>query len=65
MSVVHDSVSIQAAAVALDADVVVPESAAGAVLFAHGSGSGRHVRRGGESKRDSPHRERVRPGSPT
>ena len=28
--------------VALEADVVVPESARGVVLFAHGSGSSRH-----------------------
>jgi dienelactone hydrolase len=34
--------AIPAAGVVLDADVVVPESAQGVVLFAHGSGSGRH-----------------------
>jgi putative phosphoribosyl transferase len=42
MHVVHDSLAIQVAGVALDADVVVPESAQGVVLFAHGSGSSRH-----------------------
>jgi putative phosphoribosyl transferase len=42
VSVVHESLAIQAAGVALDADVAVPESASGVVLFAHGSGSGRH-----------------------
>jgi dienelactone hydrolase len=42
MNVVQESLAIQAAGVALDADVVVPESALGVVLFAHGSGSGRH-----------------------
>jgi len=42
MNVVQESVAIQAAGVALDADVVVPESALGVVLFAHGSGSSRH-----------------------
>jgi putative phosphoribosyl transferase len=33
---------IAAAGVALDADVVMPQAARGAVLFAHGSGSSRH-----------------------
>jgi dienelactone hydrolase len=42
MTVTQDSLSIPASGVALDADVVVPESARGAVLFAHGSGSSRH-----------------------
>jgi dienelactone hydrolase len=42
MTVVQDSLAIPAAGVVLAADVVVPESAHGAVLFAHGSGSGRH-----------------------
>ena len=41
MNVVQDSLAIQAAGVTLDADVVVPESAQGVVLFAHGSGSSR------------------------
>jgi putative phosphoribosyl transferase len=41
MNVVQDSLAIQAAGVALEADVVVPESAEGVVLFAHGSGSSR------------------------
>jgi putative phosphoribosyl transferase len=39
---VHQSLRIPAAGVTLDADVVVPGSASGVVLFAHGSGSGRH-----------------------
>ncbi len=42
MSGVRNSVAIQAAGVVLEADLVVPESARGAVLFAHGSGSSRH-----------------------
>lgn len=41
MTVVHQSMQIPAAGVVLEADVVVPESARGVVLFAHGSGSGR------------------------
>ncbi len=41
MNVVKDSLAIQAAGVALDADLLVPESAQGVVLFAHGSGSSR------------------------
>ncbi|GAA1768261.1 dienelactone hydrolase family protein [Luedemannella helvata] len=36
------SVPIDVAGVVLDADIVVPEHARGAVLFAHGSGSSRH-----------------------
>ncbi|RCG27316.1 hydrolase [Sphaerisporangium album] len=39
---VTETVSIPAAGVSLDADVVVPRPAHGVVLFAHGSGSGRH-----------------------
>ena len=42
VSVVQNSLTIQAAGVVLNADVVVPESAKAVVLFAHGSGSGRH-----------------------
>jgi putative phosphoribosyl transferase len=42
MSPLTESLRIGAAGVALDADVVVPESAQGVVLFAHGSGSSRH-----------------------
>jgi dienelactone hydrolase len=42
MTVTQDNLSIPASGVALDADVVVPESARGVVLFAHGSGSSRH-----------------------
>ena len=42
MSVVRDSVTIPAAGVELEADVVVPPSAAGVVGFVHGSGSCRH-----------------------
>jgi dienelactone hydrolase len=45
MTVVQDSLAIPAAGVVLDADVVVPDSALGVVLFAHGSGSGRHSTR--------------------
>jgi putative phosphoribosyl transferase len=41
-SVIHQDVRISAAGVVLEADVGVPESPRGAVLFAHGSGSGRH-----------------------
>jgi len=41
MSVVQQSMQIPAAGVLLEADVVIPESAQGVVLFAHGSGSGR------------------------
>jgi putative phosphoribosyl transferase len=42
MHAVHQSLRIPAAGVTLEADVVVPGSASGVVLFAHGSGSGRH-----------------------
>jgi dienelactone hydrolase len=38
----YESLSLAAAGVALDADVAVPDSARGVVLFAHGSGSSRH-----------------------
>jgi predicted alpha/beta-hydrolase family hydrolase len=40
-----ESLEIPAAGIALTADVTVPESAQGVVLFAHGSGSGRHSTR--------------------
>jgi dienelactone hydrolase len=40
--IVRRTERIPAAGVVLDADVSVPESPRGAVLFAHGSGSGRH-----------------------
>jgi len=36
------SVQVSAGGVRLDGDLVVPEGARGVVLFAHGSGSGRH-----------------------
>jgi dienelactone hydrolase len=39
---VRESVRIPVVGVALEADLVVPESAPGVVLFAHGSGSSRH-----------------------
>ncbi|MFH8800767.1 dienelactone hydrolase family protein [Streptomyces sp. NPDC017936] len=42
MNAVTESVRMPAAGVVLDADVVIPEVARGVVLFAHGSGSGRH-----------------------
>jgi putative phosphoribosyl transferase len=42
MDAVHHSLRIPAAGVTLEADVVVPDAASGVVLFAHGSGSGRH-----------------------
>lgn len=42
MGDVELSVRIPVAGAVLDADVAVPEQARGAVLFAHGSGSGRH-----------------------
>lgn len=42
MSEVELSVRIPVGEVVLDADVAVPRDARGAVLFAHGSGSGRH-----------------------
>jgi putative phosphoribosyl transferase len=42
MNVVERSLQIPADSVVLDADLAVSESAAGVVLFAHGSGSSRH-----------------------
>jgi putative phosphoribosyl transferase len=42
MNPVHQSLEITAAGAVLEADVVVPEPARALVLFAHGSGSGRH-----------------------
>jgi putative phosphoribosyl transferase len=42
MRTVEQSLQIPAAGVVLEADVVVPEPVHGVVLFAHGSGSGRH-----------------------
>jgi dienelactone hydrolase len=42
MTMTTSSLTIPATEVALDADVVIPESAQGVVLFAHGSGSSRH-----------------------
>jgi putative phosphoribosyl transferase len=42
MHAVHHSLRVPAAGVTLEADVVVPDAASGVVLFAHGSGSGRH-----------------------
>jgi putative phosphoribosyl transferase len=42
MDVIEQSPRIPAAGVELDAEVVVPQPAQGMVLFAHGSGSGRH-----------------------
>jgi putative phosphoribosyl transferase len=41
-NVTEQSLRIPAAGIMLDADVVVPRQARGVVLFAHGSGSGRH-----------------------
>jgi putative phosphoribosyl transferase len=41
-NVIHQSLRIPAAGAVLEADVGLPESPRGAVLFAHGSGSGRH-----------------------
>jgi hypothetical protein len=38
----HQSLRIPVCGVVLAADVGIPETARGAVLFAHGSGSGRH-----------------------
>ena len=38
----RSQVRIPVGAIALEGDLEVPESAAGLVLFAHGSGSGRH-----------------------
>ena len=42
MNAVNQSLQIPAAGVVLEADVVVPEPPRALVLFAHGSGSGRH-----------------------
>jgi putative phosphoribosyl transferase len=42
MSTVPETLTIPGAGVALQADVVVPPSAEGVVLFVHGSGSSRH-----------------------
>jgi dienelactone hydrolase len=42
MTAAQQSVAIATGGVTLEADVVVPEPALGVVLFAHGSGSGRH-----------------------
>jgi pimeloyl-ACP methyl ester carboxylesterase len=42
MNAVSQSLGITVAGVLLEADLVVPENARGVVLFAHGSGSGRH-----------------------
>lgn len=39
---IHQSLRIPAAGVVLEADLGMPESPRGVVLFAHGSGSGRH-----------------------
>lgn len=41
-NVIHQSRQIPTAGVVLEADIGLPESPRGAVLFAHGSGSGRH-----------------------
>ena len=41
-NVIHQSRQVPAAGVVLQADIGLPESPCGAVLFAHGSGSGRH-----------------------
>ena len=41
-NVIHQSCQVRAAGVVLEADIGLPESPRGAVLFAHGSGSGRH-----------------------
>src|SRR3954468_13926403 len=38
----HQSLRIPVAGVVLDADLGMPETPRGVVLFAHGSGSGRH-----------------------
>lgn len=40
--VIHQSLQIPAAGVVLEADIGLPECPRAAVLFAHGSGSGRH-----------------------
>src|SRR5215211_4310317 len=42
MAATETSVRIPVVGVVLDADVVVPPNPRGVVLFAHGSGSGRH-----------------------
>jgi dienelactone hydrolase len=42
VNAVQQSLEIPAGGVVLDADIVVPETARGVVLFAHGSGSSRH-----------------------
>jgi dienelactone hydrolase len=42
MKLLEQSLRIPVGSVTLDADVVVPDPARGAVLFAHGSGSSRH-----------------------
>jgi putative phosphoribosyl transferase len=42
MHIVEESLRIPVTGAVLDADVVVPGQAQGVVLFAHGSGSGRH-----------------------
>ena len=42
MNAAEQSLSIPVAGVSLEADVVVPVDARGVVVFAHGSGSGRH-----------------------
>ncbi|GAA2077641.1 dienelactone hydrolase family protein [Actinomadura alba] len=42
MHIVEESLLIPVAGVTLEADVVLPDQAQGVVLFAHGSGSGRH-----------------------
>ena len=42
MDAVRQSLQIAAAGAQLEADLVVPEAARGMVLFAHGTGSGRH-----------------------
>jgi dienelactone hydrolase len=39
---IYQSLQIRAAGTVLEADIGLPESPRGAVLFAHGSGSGRH-----------------------
>jgi dienelactone hydrolase len=41
-NVIHQSRQIPAAGAVLEADIGLPDSPRGAVLFAHGSGSGRH-----------------------
>ena len=42
MNVVHQSMGIRLAGIVLEAEVLIPETAQGVVMFAHGSGSGRH-----------------------